>query len=671
MDPVSGSFDISGVAPEASIYMYRVFDCNGNAGSDTIAAGMLKALDDGVDLISISIGIGAQSFNGAIDPLAAIVKEITSAGVAVIVANANDGGRSMYSQELYSEEWPSTEPSAIGVGAVANAKFPLVYTAEDSARSDLLYGSVYPLPLDFTSLDVYLLDNGCDSTEWTNAIASISNISETIIGFPVDSFCTATSVDIKELPVKPVYIMGYNSNTTDPYLSEYTAPSRGFYGNTTFLSLTADTGTTLINNYASAGGYGNYKIYPKTTGTLKSVPQTAGGMMDYYSSFGPTWHDYMLKPQISAPGGSILSTWPLGPYGAYTILSGTSMATPYLAACYALVLSKFPGSSISSILSRLQTTATPLPWVYDQTIPSATAQQGAGLVNAYDAIFASSEISPGQIKISDVSTTVYGAANFTIKNTSPIIKTYTFSHEGAGYMDYYLSYQEVNQQANYGTATFPTPSLTLLPGESRTVPFSISPPASVRASALPVFGGFVIIKDSEGEGFSIPYIGPPYSLFNTPYLLYQTASQGTPLPSVYAYTASGSIQYDTNLLEINATLGFQGSVPTLQWSTHVRVDLVPANTSIPAQYYGFNQSFEYEYQPSVYAPNDTLFGYASFGHLVDHEGFVGPGSYPPGGKNTMVTGSDGVRWAVGRARAGGELETRIRHAVPGGAYSPA
>jgi hypothetical protein len=49
---------------------------------------------------------------GEVDPVAAVTKVLTDAGIAVIVANANDASCSMYANELYSEEWPSTEPTA-------------------------------------------------------------------------------------------------------------------------------------------------------------------------------------------------------------------------------------------------------------------------------------------------------------------------------------------------------------------------------------------------------------------------------------------------------------------------------------------------------------------------------------------------------------------------------
>lgn len=76
---------------------------------------------------------------------------------------------------------------------------------------------------------------------------------------------------------------------------------------------------------------------------------------------------------------------------------------------------------------------------------SATVQQGAGLVNVYDAIFADTKISTGQLKVSDVNKMTYGLVNITIENASSKSKTYSLSHHGAGYMDYYIPSGKKNQ----------------------------------------------------------------------------------------------------------------------------------------------------------------------------------------------------------------------------------
>lgn len=52
-----------GVAPGASIELYRVFDCNGMSTSDVVVRAVLRAYDRGVDLINLSLGSGSRPFS--------------------------------------------------------------------------------------------------------------------------------------------------------------------------------------------------------------------------------------------------------------------------------------------------------------------------------------------------------------------------------------------------------------------------------------------------------------------------------------------------------------------------------------------------------------------------------------------------------------------------------
>jgi hypothetical protein len=76
-----------------------------------------------------------------------------------------------------------------------------------------------------------------------------------------------------------------------------------------------------------------------------------------FSSRGPDRSDYTLKPDISAPGVNILSAVP---GGGHMILSGTSMATPYVAGVAALLIEMAPESDVLSLRSRIIQSATPL-----------------------------------------------------------------------------------------------------------------------------------------------------------------------------------------------------------------------------------------------------------------------------------------------------------------------
>jgi hypothetical protein len=130
--------------------------------------------------------------------------------------------------------------------------------------------------------------------------------------------------------------------------------------------------------------------------------------------------------------------------------------------------------------------------------------------------------------------------------------------------------------------------VTVGAGKSTTVQITITPPTNVTPSSLPVFGGFIKVSDNAGESFSVPYLGPPYSLYNTPYLYVSTS--GTILPEIYGYAADGTSSVDTGIKNFTEGLGYGSAVPTIQWTQAARVDLLPANTTIKPSHYGFNTS---------------------------------------------------------------------------------
>jgi len=111
---------------------------------------------------------------------------------------------------------------------------------------------------------------------------------------------------------------------------------------------------------AAAGNDGAFHRIGSPAGAARAITVGASAteegtdVLAYFSSRGPATGNAAIKPDVIAPGQSIVSTWL---NHGYETASGTSMATPYVAGLAALLLEEHPGWTPDRVKSALATTA--------------------------------------------------------------------------------------------------------------------------------------------------------------------------------------------------------------------------------------------------------------------------------------------------------------------------
>ncbi len=147
-------------------------------------------------------------------------------------------------------------------------------------------------------------------------------------------------------------------------------------------------------------GYGSIDSPGSAAGAITVAAATVNRQITSFSSAGPTPVSLQLKPDITAPGDSILSSLPPS-QGTWGELSGTSMAAPHIAGAAALLKEQHPSWTVAEIKSALVQTADPVLSSTGAEVP--VTREGGGFADLVKAnvplLFASpTSVSFGELK---------------------------------------------------------------------------------------------------------------------------------------------------------------------------------------------------------------------------------------------------------------------------------
>jgi minor extracellular serine protease Vpr len=382
---------LSGVAPKAWIGNYRVFNVPTPIGhvanTPEIIAAFESAVSDGMDVINFSGG-GPQT-EPSTDAFNEAIRNIVAAGVTTVVSAGND--RDEFG--LGTAGSPGTAPDAISVAATSNAHVfaPTLSATAPGAPSDLAQipfvgARGVRIPPAWSSSDQTLVDVG------------------TIVGSdgqPVDRLLCGPPTDPNE------------GASTLPAGSLGGAIALASRGRCTFVSkaqrarAAGAIGLVLLDNrpgeangipvglavpggmiadfdgarlrtlMAASGGRTLIRI-----GTEPERIQTGrSGIVTSFSSAGPTAFGHLLKPDVAAPGGQILSSTLRNAGGPFAVFDGTSMSAPHVTGAATLLLQLHRGWRPQQLKSALVSTAGPAWGNTARTLEAPVVLQGGGLVD--------------------------------------------------------------------------------------------------------------------------------------------------------------------------------------------------------------------------------------------------------------------------------------------------
>ncbi|XWS67745.1 hypothetical protein CRYUN_Cryun04dG0031800 [Craigia yunnanensis] len=369
-----------GVAPKARLAVYKVCWKNSGCFDSDILAAFDAAVNDGVNVISISIG-GGEGISSPyyLDPIAIGAYGAVSRGVFVSSSAGNDGPNLMSVTNL--APWLVT----VGAGTI-DRNFPADVILGDGRRlngvslysGEQLKGKMYPL--------VYPGKSGVLSA----SLCMENSLDPNVVKGKIVICDRGNSPRVaKGLVVK-------NSGGVGMILANGVSNGEGLVGDAHLLpacALGSDEGDA-VKSYVSSSANPTATIDIKGTVIgIKPAPVVAS-----FSARGPNGlNPEILKPDLIAPGVNILAAWTdaVGPTGLdsdqrkteFNILSGTSMACPHVSGAAALLKSAHPDWSPAAIRSAMMTTATITDNKNQPMIDEATGNRstpydfGAGLLN--------------------------------------------------------------------------------------------------------------------------------------------------------------------------------------------------------------------------------------------------------------------------------------------------
>ncbi|MEY9964227.1 subtilisin family serine protease [Streptacidiphilus sp. MAP12-16] len=190
-------------------------------------------------------------------------------------------------------------------------------------------------------------------------------------------------------------------------------------------NLSAQSGALFVVAAGNTGAEAMMSSPSAADAALTVAAVDSSDQLAPFSSMGPRFGDYALKPDIAAPGVDILAAKAGGTAatGYYQTMSGTSMATPHVAGAAAILAQEHPGWTGQQLKDELMSTS-------KQLSADTAYQVGAGRVDISSSINAT---------VAGTGSAYFGFDAWPHDHEAPVQQTLTYSNSGSAAVTLKLS----------------------------------------------------------------------------------------------------------------------------------------------------------------------------------------------------------------------------------------
>ena len=385
---IGANGEVKGIAPEAQLILMKVFPDEGIEKAPDSDDFYVQAIRDALllqaDVINLSLGSGAGSMQLLNANVQAAIREAEAKGVAVNVAAGNSGYYGFMAAFPKAENpdygvisMPAVMPEALAVASVDG----------EAMQDSMLYVGDTFIPY----REAYR-----DSLSLADALPYGTPVPVVPVGYGGEADYDGKDVDSA--------IALCQKGRYDYFDLQHEARKHGCLGLLIYNSeeetneLTSLDGTAFSLPMAFLRHSDGAKLVERLTANPQetivfmneamSYPNPNSGRMSPFSAWGLS-NDGLLKPDVSAPGGNILS---LANQASYVEMSGTSMATPHISGAMALIAQRLnesypqtllPAERLRMMKRLLLSTARPHEFGGQITSPR---KQGAGVLDLRGAL---------------------------------------------------------------------------------------------------------------------------------------------------------------------------------------------------------------------------------------------------------------------------------------------